>query len=108
MIAVRDSACGETNRVAGSRGSAACSRQVSGAGRPRHLYGLDALHGMVQTAGQAARSPKSDSGTLKRHCTAFGNVPAAVSALLKPLTAATKTLTGSKTGKHVNMGERGK
>ncbi|MDE0521530.1 MAG: hypothetical protein OXH79_06200 [Boseongicola sp.] len=77
-------------------------------GAPGILTGPDASAGMARIAVQAARPPESAGGTLKRHCTASGILPSAVSALLKPLTAATKTLTGSEAGEHVGMDEFGK
>ncbi|MYA87408.1 MAG: hypothetical protein F4X97_02945 [Boseongicola sp. SB0662_bin_57] len=108
MISVRDSACVETNRVAGAKAVRRAIDKSSEPGVHGILTGMDALHGMVQIEGQAARPPKSDGGTLQRHGTAFGNVPSAVPVPLKPQTAATKTLTRGKAGQHLNSGECGK
>ena len=108
MIAVRGGACGETIRFAGSRGGAEGNRQVSASGVPCGLRDRMHFTGMAQTDGQAARPGKSGGDTLKRPRTAVGNLPSAVSVVLKPLTAATKTLAGSEAGEHVDMGKCGK
>ena len=110
MIDVRDGACCEMVRFAGSRAVwRAIDRFLCRAsGFPGGLRNRMHFTGMVQTGGQAARPNKPGGDTVRRTCTAFGNLRSAISVLLKPLTAATKTLAGSReTGELAGKGECG-
>ena len=70
--------------------------------------GLDFPMGTMQVGDHAAMRPNSWSGKSRRSGVALGNLRSTASALLKPLTAATKTPEGSDAKKLVGKGGHGK